>query len=162
MVNEIGVRRKNFLYSCTELSLYHHQVQKYNRVCFMKYTFSSSSLRAELWWPEFSFLSCTGSHRSPTAPMLSNCHSWLALPSHGRKYKSFLFPCTTASMHFPEKMWTIIPFWKVRRKGKQNKSVPPTVSQQTRKFVRFVLIIKRIIEVMWTGPVRDCNGLVNV
>lgn len=113
VVNEIGVRRKDFLYSFMELFLYYHQEQQYNRTCFMKYTCSFSALGAELWWPNFSFPPYTGIHRSSTVSTLSNRQSWLAFPSHWRKHKSLLFSCITASMHFPERTWTIIPFsWK--------------------------------------------------
>lgn len=72
-----------------------------------------------------------GTHRSSTELTLSKCHSWLAFPSHSRKYRSLLFSWPTASMHLPERMWTIIPFWKEREKikKKENWSVP--CSQQT-------------------------------
>ena len=74
---------------------------------------------AGLRWPHFCVPFKGGVHRSSTVLTLSNRHSWLAFPSHSRKYRSLLFSCTTASMHFPERMWTIIPFWKERRKGKK-------------------------------------------
>lgn len=116
-------------------------------------------------WSHFSFPSVGSIHCSSTVLTLSNRHSWLAFPSHSRKYKSLLFSCITASMHFPERMWTIIPFWKERRKGKKKKkkmSWSPTISQQRRRFLRFVLIIKRIIKVIWTGLVRNWSILVTI
>ena len=116
----------------------------------LRYACLLSSLGVEMWGPDSSFPSDTGIQCSSIALTLSKCHSWLAFPSHWRKYKSLLFSSTTASMHLPETMWTIIPFWKVRR-GKKTASQSSSVSQRRRILVKFVLIMKRIIEVMWTG-----------
>lgn len=112
---------KTFYIHSRSFLLYYHQEYKHKRICFMKYTCSFSSLGAELWWLNFSFPSDTGIHHLSTLLTLSNRHSWLAFPSHWRKYKSLLFSCTTASMHFPERMWTIIPFWKEKKKEKKKK-----------------------------------------
>lgn len=113
-VNAIRCKKeKTFYIHSQSFLLYYHQEYKHKRICFMKYTCSCSSLGAELWWLNFSIPSDTGIHHLSTLLTLSNRHSWLAFPSHWRRYKSLLFSCTTASMHFPERMWTIIPFsWK--------------------------------------------------
>lgn len=113
---------KTFYIHSQSFLLYYHRKYKHKRICFVKYTCCLSSLGAELWWLNFSLPSDMGIPHLSTLTMLSNRHSWLAFPSHWRKYKSLLLSCTTASMHFPERMWTIIPFWEERgKKGKKKK-----------------------------------------
>lgn len=158
---------KTFYIHPQSFLLYYHWEYKHKRICFVKYTCSLSSLGAELWWLN-SLPSDTGIPHLSTLTTLSNRHSWLAFPSHWRKYKSLLLSCTTASMHFPERMWTIIPFWKEGGGGRKKKekemktSQFPAISQQRSISLSFVLIIMRIIEVVWTGLVRNCTMLVNI
>ena len=95
--------REGFPYSFTELRLCprhrtHLKGLLRERHVLLQFTW------AGLRWPRFCVPSAGGVHRSSTVLTLSNCHSWLAFPSHSRKYRSLLFSCTTASMHFPERM----------------------------------------------------------
>ena len=153
--------REGFPYSFTELCLCprhrtHLKGLLRERHVLLQFTW------AGLRWPRFCVPSAGGVHRSSTVLTLSNRHSWLAFPSHSRKYRSLLFSCTTASMHFPERMWTIIPFWKERRK--KNKEIEKisrtlTISQQRKKYLKFVLVIKRMIKALPTGLIGNWSIL---